>query len=154
MMADALAHSTMAGADRFIWLSAAQAVKAYDDAHCSFYKTCNFETALMAALLPKQYQCDGGVVRLRTQSLTPEQARAACGSTAQETAYFHTMLATGETPVRDDRDTTLEAVVFADREAYHHYSPVFFGNDADNGGVYLEGDPSLERRRPCGMRID
>lgn len=91
---------------------------------------------------------------VRSQSLTPEQARVACGPTAQETAYFHTMLATGETPVRDDHDTTFDAAVFADREAYHHYSPVFFSNDVDNGGVYLEGDSSLERRRPGVMRID
>ncbi|MDG0024454.1 collagenase [Trinickia sp. Y13] len=152
MMADALAHSTMAGADRFIWLNAAQAAKAYDDAHCSFYKTCNFETALMAA-----HSSEAISVRRRYGAVAivdPEQARAACGPTAQETAYFHTMLATSETPIRDDHDTTFDAVVFADREAYHHYSPVFFSNVVDNGGVYLEGDSSLERRRPGVMRID
>lgn len=148
MIADALDHSTMNGPDRYIWLSAAQAVKAYDDADCSFYKTCNFEQPLARAILSKHYQCAGGIVRLRAQSLTPEQARAACAATTQETSYFHTMLATHERPVADDNDTTLEAVVFSDRDEYHHYSPVFFDNDVDNGGVYLEGDPSSLTNQP------
>lgn len=148
MLVDALDHSTMAGPDRAIWLSAAQAVQAYDEANCSFYKTCNFETALAAAILSKDYWCHGGVVRLRTQSLTRDQARTACATLIQETPYFHTMLATQDKPVADDHDTTLEVVVFADREEYHRYSPVFFGNDVDNGGVYLEGDPASPTNQP------
>jgi microbial collagenase len=142
MMTDALAHSTMAGPDRILWLSAAQAVQAYDEANCSFYKTCNFEHALAAAILSKQYWCHEGVVRLRTQSLTRDEARTACANLIDETPYFHAMLATHERPVADDNDRTLEVVVFSDREEYHRYSPVFFGNDVDNGGVYLEGDPA------------
>lgn len=148
MMADALEHSTMGGPDRLVWLSAAQAVEAYDEANCSFYKTCNFETALAAAILSNRYWCHGSVVRLRTQSLTRDQARTACATLIQETPYFHTMLATHGQPVADDRDTTLEVVVFADREEYHRYSPVFFGNDVDNGGVYLEGDPASPMNQP------
>lgn len=148
MMFDALEHSTMAGADRHIWLSAAQAVKAYDNASCSFYKTCNFETVLASAILSNNYQCDGGVVHLRTQALTGDQARAACTLMAQETPFFHAMLATHETPVADDHSATLEVVVFADREEYHHYSPVFFDNDVNNGGVYLEGEPSQQANQP------
>lgn len=148
MMADALEHSTMAGPDRHLWLSAAQAVRAYDNANCSFYKTCNFETALAAAILPNNYACEGGVVRLRTQSLSAGQARDACTSMEQQRPFFHAMTATRETPVADDHNTTLEVVVFADREEYHHYSPVFFDNDVDNGGVYLEGDPSLPTNQP------
>jgi microbial collagenase len=148
MMADTLGHSTMAGPDRFLWLSAAQAVQAYDEANCSFYKTCNFETALAAAILSKQYWCHGGVVRLRTQSMTRDQARTACANLIAETPYFHAMLATHDQPVTDDHDTTLEVVVFADREEYHRYSPVFFGNDVDNGGVYLEGDPASPTNQP------
>jgi microbial collagenase len=148
MMLDALEHSTMAGADRYIWLGAAQAVKAYDNANCSFYKTCNFETVLASAILANNYQCDGGMVHLRTQSLNGDQARAACTLMAQETPFFHAMLATHETPVADDHSTTLEVVVFADREEYHHYSPVFFDNDVNNGGVYLEGEPSQPANQP------
>lgn len=148
MMADALAHSTMAGEDRFIWLSAAEAVKSYDDANCSFYKTCNFETPLAGAILAKHDTCHGGTVHLRTQSLTPDQARTACSLMAQETPYFHAMLDTRGAPVADDFDTTLEVVVFADRDEYRHYSPVFFGNDVDNGGEYLEGNPASPVNQP------
>jgi microbial collagenase len=142
MIADALHRSTMAGPDRFIWLSAAEAVKYYDQANCAFYNVCDFETALGAAILSKNYPCDGGVVHLRTQSLTSDQARTACMAMARETRYFHAMLDTHEVPVADDRNTTLEVVVFSNRDEYHHYSPVLFGNDVDNGGVYLEGDPA------------
>jgi microbial collagenase len=142
MIADALGHSTMAGPDRYIWLSAAEAVKSYDNANCSFYNVCNFETALESAILSKKYWCHGGVIRMRTQSLTTDQARTACALMLRETPYFYAMLAIGDVPVADDRNTTLDVVVFANRDEYHHYSPVLFGNDVDNGGVYLEGDPS------------
>ncbi|KVN98529.1 hypothetical protein WJ69_34300 [Burkholderia ubonensis] len=52
------------------------------------------------------------------------------------------MLHTNNVAVANDRNTTLEVVVFSNNAEYDNYSSVFFGNDTDNGGIYLEGDPS------------
>ena len=35
-----------------------------------------------------------------------------------------------------------EIVVFSDPDSYRTYSYFFFGNSTDNGGIYLEGEPS------------
>ncbi|KVN98530.1 hypothetical protein WJ69_34305 [Burkholderia ubonensis] len=85
---DALAHSTMAEQDRLIWLAAAQSVKAYDNANCQSYGTCNFEGPLAAAILSSNHHCANGVVRLRTQELTSAQAGAACNLLDRETLFF------------------------------------------------------------------
>ncbi|KVA58378.1 hypothetical protein WI58_23960 [Burkholderia cepacia] len=139
---DALMTSTMTGQDRLIWLAAAEAVEFYDNTNCRSYGTCNFEVPLAAAILTKHYPCANSVVKLRAEELTPDQAQAACSLLDRETPYFHAMLRTGKVPVANDHNTTLEVVVFSNNTEYQNYSGVFFGNDTDNGGIYLEGDPS------------
>lgn len=142
MIEDTFSHSTMTGPDRLIWLAAAEAVKSYDNANCSLYGKCNFETPLAEAILSKNYRCADGAVRLRTEELTSDQAAQACALMETEAPYFHAMLHTNEVPVASDNNNTLEVVVFSNNAEYENYSPVLFGNDANNGGIYMEGDPS------------
>lgn len=142
LIRDALSNNAMTGPGRLIWLAAAEAVRDYDDGNCSSYGTCNFEAALAAAVLPNNYQCNRGAIRLRTEELTLDQARTVCALIAKETPYFHAMLHTNNVPVANDDNRTLEVVVFSNNVEYENYSGVIFGNDADNGGIYLEGDPS------------
>lgn len=142
MIQDALADSTMAGPDRLVWLAAAQAVNAYDSGNCNLYGTCGFEAPLTDAILARRYPCAGGEIRLRTSSLSPSEAAQACALMQKEEPYFHAMLHTNRVPVADDHNTTLEVIVFSDNTEYENYSPVLFGNDTNNGGVYLEGDPA------------
>ncbi|RKP46411.1 collagenase [Trinickia fusca] len=142
LMKDAVAHTKMMGPDRLIWLAGAQAVENYDNANCSYYGTCNFEVPLAAAVLSKNYPCSNGFVRLRTEELTADQAAQACNLIDLETPYFHTMLNTHQVPVADDYNKTLEVAVFSNSTEYETYSSVFFGNDTNNGGVYLEGNPA------------
>ncbi|NRO98904.1 collagenase [Paraburkholderia sp. NMBU_R16] len=147
LIQDALADSTMAGPDRLVWLAAAQAVQAYDADHCSVYGTCGFEGPLADAILARRYRCANGAIALRTASLTPSEADQACTLMRKEAPRFHEMLRTHEIPVADDHNTTLEVVVFSDNTEYENYSPVLFGNDTDNGGVYLEGDPAAPKNQ-------
>lgn len=142
MLEDALANSTMAGKDRLIWLAAAQAVEQYDNANCSSYGTCNFEPLLADAILSQRYRCRTLPIRLRTEDLTQAQADTACAVLAQETPYFHAMLNTHRVPVADDYNDTLEVVVFASNAEYENYSGILFGNDTNNGGEYIEGNPA------------
>ncbi|HEV3104325.1 MAG TPA: collagenase [Trinickia sp.] len=142
MLKHALAHSTMTGPDRLIWLTAAQAVKSYDNANCSLYGTCGFEAPLADAILSKRYDCADGTVHLRTEELTSDEASQACALMETEAPYFHAMLHTNMTPVANDLNRTLEVVVFSSNAEYENYSPTLFGNDTNNGGIYIEGEPS------------
>jgi microbial collagenase len=141
MVQNTLATSTMTGTDNDLWIAAAQAVEFYDNANCGSYGTCNFETTLANAILSKTYPCPDTTVHLRTEELTPDQASQACTLLATEKPYFMAMVQSSGTPVPDDFDTSLEVVVFSNNAEYDKYSPVFFGNDTDNGGIYLEGEP-------------
>ena len=42
----------------------------------------------------------------------------------------------------EDYNDVLEMVIFASKRMYDTYSTLFFGNSTNNGGIYLEGDPS------------
>jgi microbial collagenase len=138
-----LATSTMTGTDNDLWIAAAQAVEFYDNANCSAYGTCNFETTLATAILSKNYPCPDSSVHLRTEELTQDEATQACTLLATEKPYFLAMVQSSGTPVADDFDTTLEVVVFSNNAEYDKYSPIFFGNDTNNGGIYLEGEPNV-----------
>src|SRR5690606_8196856 len=59
-----------------------------------------------------------------------------------EEEYFHRKLNDNHTPVADDNNTALELVVFHSSSDYQAYSGVIFGNDTNNGGMYLEGNPA------------
>ncbi len=139
---DALSSTTMTGPDKHIWLAAAQAVKYYDNTNCNLYGSCNFEIPLAAAVLSQTYNCPNLSIRLRTQELTLKQANQACQIMGKETAYFHQKMHTTRIPVKDDYNRALEVVIFSNSSEYELYSTIFFGNDTNNGGIYLEGDPS------------
>jgi microbial collagenase len=142
MVQSILANSSMTGSDNDLWIAAAEAVTFYDNSNCSQYGTCNFETPLAAYVLSKNYTCPDATVHLRTEELTPDQAQQACALLANESPYFQSMVQAHSIPVANDNDTTLEVVVFSNNAEYDKYSPIFFGNDTNNGGIYLEGDPT------------
>ena len=135
-----LARYDALGEGAMIWAAAALMVAAFDD--CANYGICAQLDGLEGAVLTVNHQCAPGVV-VRGQYLTAAQLDTACRELAAQAVVFHRRLATdprqpleGETPLR------YEAVAFADYDNYQTYSPIFFGNATDNGGIYLEGDPS------------
>ena len=132
----------MTGKDNALWLAAAEAVKYYDAANCADYGTCNFETLLANAILQQKYACSP-TIRIRAQQMNPDQMQSSCALLQTEEAYFHQMLQTGQIPVANDYNTSLEVVVFDDYDNYNKYASVIFGINTDNGGVYEEGNPAL-----------
>ncbi|NMV23382.1 collagenase, partial [Vibrio parahaemolyticus] len=56
--------------------------------------------------------------------------------------YFHQSLETGEQPVKDDHNTQLQVNIFDSSTDYGKYAGPIFDISTDNGGMYLEGDPS------------
>ncbi|MET3132949.1 microbial collagenase [Oxalobacteraceae bacterium GrIS 1.11] len=142
MVKNTLATSTMTGADSGLWLAAASAVQYYDSNNCTEYGTCNFKDQLANAVLVKSYTCSP-TLRIRAQELTTAQMQDSCAILATEETYFHNMLQTKRVPVANDNNTSLELVVFDDYTNYSKYAGVIYGISTDNGGMYLEGDPSV-----------
>jgi microbial collagenase len=80
--------------------------------------------------------------------LNSGEAGQACSLLQREAPYFHSMLHTNNVPVADDYGKSLEVVVFSNRVEYQNYSSVLFGNDTNNGGVFLEGNPAVPGNMP------
>ncbi|MYJ73728.1 MAG: hypothetical protein F4089_00960, partial [Gammaproteobacteria bacterium] len=129
----------MVGEGRTIWIATASVAVHYDD--CEVYGICGFEAELEALVLSIRHECSDSVT-IRAQDLDAAELDEACAVLADGERYFHIRLRTERTPVADDRNSALEVVVFADSTEYETYSGLFFGNDTNNGGIYLEGDPS------------
>lgn len=137
-----LSHSTMTGADAMMWLNAASAVKYYDNANCAEYGTCNYETTLANTILKNNYTCSPSL-KIRAQDMTTAQMQDSCAMLAAEETYFHTMVQSKRQPVAADNNSALEVVVFDDYTNYGKYASLLYGIDTNNGGMYLEGDPSV-----------
>ncbi|TKB53242.1 collagenase [Ferrimonas aestuarii] len=109
---------------------------------------CTSEFAEVCALpptvediLPIQHACSDSVV-IRAQQLTDDELASACGELAEEETRFHTMMETDEEPVADDYNDALRVVVFDSYDDYDQWGGVLFNINTDNGGIYIEGDPS------------
>lgn len=131
----------MAGHGSALWVTIASQVDYYDSANCDLYNVCNFEEELQATILPLTHACSNSLV-IRAQDMTQSQFDASCASMARQEEYFHQRLATSRHPVSDDFNDTLEVVVFGGSQEYQSYAGALFGITTDNGGMYLEGDPS------------
>ena len=75
--------------------------------------------------------------------MTTAQLQSSCAILAKEEGYFHDMLQSNRKPVANDNNTSLELVVFDDYANYSKYASVIYDMDTNNGGMYLEGDPSV-----------
>jgi microbial collagenase len=141
MIQATLSSSTMLGADSGLWLAAAAAVKYYDNANCAQYGTCDYASKLADAVLKVSHTCSPSL-RIRAQEMTLAQLQDACAILAKEEGYAHEMLQTKRVPLANDRNTTLELVVFDDYSNYSKYASIIYDIDTNNGGMYLEGDPA------------
>ncbi|MFD7017753.1 collagenase [Streptomyces sp. NPDC059928] len=132
--------SSITGPSAPLWVGVAGMTDTYDKAQCSYYGTCDFVAQLTAAALPITYPCDAGHT-FRAQSLTNDALAAACTSIKGQDAYFHGIVKDNG-PVAGDNNTNIQIVTFASPKDYQTYSGWIFGNSTNNGGEYLEGNPS------------
>ena len=122
-----------------VWLAAAEHVFYHEV--CSDYDICGADKELEDAVLAARHTCSDSV-RIRAQDMNPSEMLEACDALPHVETRFHNELSTLNQPLAGDLNSQLEAVVFANWDMYTLYSTFFFGNDTDNGGIYLEGDPS------------
>lgn len=138
---DLISRSSLTGPTAPVYVGVAEMVEYYDKANCSYYGTCNFRQELEATVLPVSYSCSA-TLRIRAQSMTSAQLASTCATQATEENRFHTMLETARVPVSGDLNDDLEMVVFDSSTDYQSYAGVLFGVDTNNGGIYLEGNPT------------
>jgi len=108
---------------------------------CSTYNTCTWKDDAMSHHLPDVHSCSS-TIKIRAQDMSPSDMTKACALMGAEETYFHPQLDTKNTPVTNDNNSQLEVIVFDDYKNYQSLAGVFFGIGTDNGGMYLEGDPS------------
>ncbi|TQV89526.1 M9 family metallopeptidase [Aliikangiella coralliicola] len=141
MIKDFLTRYTVDGEASSAWLKLVGQIEAYDADNCDYYNICNFRAELEAKILPITHHCSDSLT-VRAQDLTGQQLTQICDDLSSQETYFHQKLATGMTPVADDNNRFLELVIYDSSSEYKKYSGIIFGNSTDNGGQYLEGDPS------------
>ncbi|MFJ7157843.1 collagenase [Streptomyces sp. NPDC101118] len=110
---------------------------------------------LESRILPIVHTCSP-TLRIRAQEMTAAQLTATCASLADQDAYFHNVVK-DPGPVAGDLNTTLEVDVFNSSADYKAYAGRIYGIDTNNGGMYLEGDPSRTGNQPrfiCYERTD
>ncbi len=136
-----LDRASVTGSTARLWVGLGEMVDHYDAANCSYYGLCDFRAQVEAAALPIRHTC-GPTLKIRAQAMTASQLAQSCEFVGGLEGYFHDRLRTGGIPVADDHNTALEMVVFDSSTDYGTYAGALFGIDTNNGGMYLEGDPS------------
>ncbi|MBD3931817.1 collagenase [Streptomyces chumphonensis] len=135
-----LNQSSIKGDTAPLWVGVAEMTDSYDKANCGYYGTCDLRQRLISEVLVVRHTCSAGL-RIRAQQMSPAQLADTCGSLADQDAYFHGIAKDGG-PVAGDRNTSLEVVVYDSSTDYRTYAGATWGIDTNNGGMYLEGDPS------------
>ncbi|MFC5180740.1 M9 family metallopeptidase [Actinomadura harenae] len=143
-----LDSSSITGTTAALWVRVADVTSGYDDSNCSYYGTCDLSNRVKQAVLTQSYTCSANVLHIIAQALTSDEANAACTSMLNQNAYFHTLVNDGGNPVANDYNSNMEVVVFHSPDDYQTYAGVIFGIDTNNGGMYLEGDPSSQTNTP------
>ncbi|WP_051837496.1 collagenase [Streptomyces sp. NRRL WC-3742] len=110
-----------------------------DAGNCSYYGTCDLPAKLVPLVLTSNHVCNANL-SIRSQSMTDQQFADTCTSLVNQDAFFH-KLVKDNGPVANDRNTSLEVVVFDDYYNYSLYAWEMYGIDVDNGGEYEEGRP-------------
>lgn len=145
-MRDLLGLSEMTGRTAQLWVGVAEMADAYDKANCAYYGVCDLQERLREAVLTDRQACSDSITMV-AQDMAAGDFSTACSSLNGQDAYFHEV-AKDQGPVKDDKNTRIEVVVFDSSADYQTYAGVVFGIDTNNGGMYLEGDPSAEGNLP------
>ncbi|MFI1581925.1 collagenase [Embleya sp. NPDC020630] len=141
-----LSATSITGPTAAMWVALAEGTDYYDKAQCAYYDTCNLQARLTAAVLTIDYTCSPSI-RIRAQEISQANLAAACTSLRNQDSYFHGVVKDSGA-VANDHNTTIEVVVFHSSSDYQTYAGAIFGIDTNNGGMYLEGDPSAAGNQP------
>jgi microbial collagenase len=128
-----------------VWLGAADTASYYGN--CNDYNICGYGDLLEDEVLSQTYICSP-TIKIRSQNLTSVQQSSACATMGAEETYFHTKLQSGNVPIPGDNNSQLQVNIFDSSTDYGKYAGPIFDISTNNGGMYLEGDPSVAGNIP------
>ncbi|MDQ0987630.1 microbial collagenase [Streptomyces sp. V2I9] len=146
LAADLLRKTSLTGPTAPLWVGVAEMADYYDRANCSTYGVCDLQERLKREVLPVRHTCSPGI-RILAQQMTSAELNASCTSLIQQDAYFH-RVAKDNGPVAGDNNTSIEVIAYDSSADYQTYAGAMYGIDTNNGGMYLEGDPSAAGNQP------
>ncbi|MFG2821157.1 M9 family metallopeptidase [Kitasatospora sp. NPDC048365] len=111
-----------------------------DKGNCAYYGLCDLPTRLVPLILVNDKVCSP-TLHIRAQQMSDTELADTCASLANEDALFHRVVKDSG-PVPGDVNTQLEVVAFDSSYNYRLYAWSMYDIDVDNGGMYLEGNPS------------
>jgi hypothetical protein len=129
-----------------LWLAAASMADYYDRGDCGYYDICGFSYYLEKDTLSFNYKCSD-TLKIRAQHLFNDQAAWICDVLGTQETNFHQTLKTLGIPVADDNNSSLELIIFDSANDYGTYAGQFFNISTNNGGMYLEGAPSVDKNQ-------
>lgn len=109
---------------------------------CAVYNICGAKDTIIDQVLGDRMVCPSNTLFLWAQDMNHDQLSWACNSLGQYETHFHSTLQTNNTPVVPDDNDDLRMVVFNDSTEWSVYGYALFGVSTNNGGLYIEGDPS------------
>ncbi|MGR5129093.1 collagenase [Photobacterium swingsii] len=124
-----------------IWVGIAEMVSHFAPDQAESMGLNNGKAQLEALVMPFTYPCDGPAI-VRAQKMDQSQALEVCATLNEKEADFHQIVNSNGVPVADDHNDNVEVIVFDSNSDYVTYSSFLFGNTTNNGGQYLEGNPS------------
>ncbi|WP_394817421.1 M9 family metallopeptidase [Streptomyces griseus] len=139
-------QTSITGPTAPLWVGIAEMADYYDKANCSDYGVCDLQERLKREVLPVRHTCSPSI-RILAQQMTSAELAASCTSLIEQDAYFH-RIAKDDGPVADDNNTSIEVIAYDSSADYQTYAGAMYGIDTNNGGMYLEGDPSVVGNQP------
>lgn len=130
-----------------VWVGIAEMVNAYAPEYNSQLGLENSTDRLMKIVMPFSYDCQGPA-QIIAQEMTDKQAQKSCQILKDVETDFHIVAATGYQPVADDYSENVDVIAFKTKDEYSTYSSFLFGNSTNNGGQFLERDPSKYGNTP------
>ena len=91
--------------------------------------------------LPINHKCSDSLF-IRANQMTPDELATSCEKMTSQESFFHELLDTKKQPTGDDLNKSLRVVIFDNYTQYNQYGSLTFNIHTNNGGMYIEGDPS------------
>ncbi|EMN7357667.1 collagenase [Vibrio parahaemolyticus] len=130
-----------------IWVGIAEMVDAYASNYLEQLGLSNSKSVLKQRIMTFSYDCRGPA-RILAQEMTEAQAITSCETLNLKEDDFHQTVNTGYQPVADDHSDSVDVIVFKTKSDYSTYSSFLFDNTTNNGGQFLERDPSKQGNVP------
>ncbi|EKA7357542.1 TPA: collagenase [Vibrio parahaemolyticus] len=130
-----------------IWVGIAEMVDAYASDYLDQLGLSNSKSVLKQRIMTFSYDCRGPA-RILAQEMTEAQAITSCETLNLKEDDFHQTVNTGYQPVADDHSDSVDVIVFKTKSDYSTYSSFLFDNTTNNGGQFLERDPSKQGNVP------